>query len=61
MEDDPPDTSWTESVKPVFKYFEEHTPNTFLEVQEHSITWHYKEADEEFAELQVGVCARGSN
>ena len=47
------DCSWHESVKPVFKYFEERTPNTFLEVQECSITWHYNEAEDEFAELQV--------
>ena len=47
------DTSWHESVKPVFKYFEERTPNTFLEVQESSMTWHYNEAEDEFAELQV--------
>eukprot|EP00658_Telonema_sp_P-2_P023179 TRINITY_DN19282_c0_g1_i6.p1 TRINITY_DN19282_c0_g1~~TRINITY_DN19282_c0_g1_i6.p1 ORF type:complete len:672 (+),score=180.90 TRINITY_DN19282_c0_g1_i6:105-2120(+) len=53
LEDEPFDTSWTDSVKPVFKYFEERTPNAFLEVQETSITWHYREAEEEFAELQA--------
>ena len=53
------DCSWHESVKPVFKYFEERTPNTFLEVQECSITWHYNEAEDEFAELQVASSTQG--
>eukprot|EP00656_Telonema_subtile_P012797 TRINITY_DN16469_c0_g1_i3.p1 TRINITY_DN16469_c0_g1~~TRINITY_DN16469_c0_g1_i3.p1 ORF type:complete len:1065 (-),score=254.94 TRINITY_DN16469_c0_g1_i3:64-3258(-) len=53
LEDEELDTTWADSVKPVFKYFEERTPNTFLEVKECSITWHYKEAEEGFAELQA--------
>ena len=49
------DNSWIESVKPIFRYFEERTPNTFLEVQENSITWHYRDAQGEFAILQVSL------
>ena len=29
------DDSWISSIKPVFKYFEERTPNSFTEIQEH--------------------------
>lgn len=53
MEDDL-DDSWLDSVKPVFKYFEERTPGTLVELQEWSITWHYGKADEDFGEVQAG-------
>jgi len=43
-----------DSVKPVFKYFEERTPGTLTEVQERSIVWHYGQADDEFGEIQAG-------
>ena len=47
------DDSWIGSIKPVFKYFEERTPGTVTETQESSITWHYREADEDFGEIQA--------
>ena len=47
------DDSWIGSIKPVFKYFEERTPGTVTETQEGSITWHYREADEDFGEIQA--------
>ncbi len=37
------------------KYFEERTPDTLMELQERSIIWHYKKADDEFGEIQVGA------
>ena len=40
-------------LKPVFKYFETRTPDTLTEVQEHTMTWHFQEADEDFAEIQA--------
>ena len=43
---DPDANAWMESLKPVFKYFEERTPDTFTEVQEHTITWHFSDATE---------------
>ena len=55
MTSDPDANAWMESLKPVFKYFEERTPDTFTEVQEHTMTWHYREADDEFADVQVGI------
>ena len=42
------------SLKPVFKYFEARTPDSFTEVQEYTMTWHFQSADEEFAEVQAG-------
>ena len=47
------DVSWIASLKPVFKYFEARTPDTFTEVHEHTMTWHFQSADEEFAEVQA--------
>lgn len=44
---------WLASIKPVFKYFEERTPGSMVETQEQSITWHYKDADEDFGEIQA--------
>ena len=42
-------------ITPVFRYFEERTPGSVTETQEHSITWHYREADEDFGEIQASV------
>ena len=49
-----PDNSWMDSVRPVFRYFEERTPDTFTEVQEYSMTWHFHDADDDFGEIQAG-------
>ena len=35
------------------RYFEARTPDTLTEVQEHTITWHFQDADDEFADVQV--------
>jgi len=48
------DNGWMEQLKSVFKYFEARTPDTFTEVQEHTITWHYQESNDDFAEVQAG-------
>lgn len=49
------DDSWMASLKPIFKYFEARTPDTLTEVQEHTITWHFQDADDEFADVQVCI------
>ena len=49
------DDDWISSITPVFRYFEERTPGSVTETQEHSITWHYREADEDFGEIQASV------
>ena len=49
------DASWISSIKPVFKYFEERTPGSVTETQEHTITWHYRDADEDFGEIQASL------
>ena len=45
------DVAWMGSLKPVFKYFEARTSESFTEVQEYTMTWHFQSADEEFAEV----------
>ena len=49
------DDEWIGSITPVFRYFAERTPGSVTETQEHSITWHYREADEDFGEIQASV------
>ena len=49
------DDDWMASITPVFRYFEERTPGSVTETLEHSITWHYQEADEDFGEIQASV------
>ena len=41
------------SIKPVLKYFEERTPGSITESQEHTLTWHYRDSDEDFGEIQA--------
>ena len=53
--DESHEDGWIDSIKPVFRYFEERTPGSLTETQEHSITWHYREADEDFGEIQASV------
>jgi len=48
------DNDWMDSLKPVFKYFEARTPETFTEVQENTMTWHFSDADDDFADVQAG-------
>jgi len=50
---EPPDDAWIASIKPVFKYFEERTPGSLTEAHDHTITWHYRDADEDFGEIQA--------
>ena len=47
---------WQRSTRrqPVLKYFEARTPDSFTEVQEYTMTWHFQSADEEFVEVQAG-------
>ena len=49
------DNDWISSITPVFRYFEERTPGSVTETQEFSITWHYREADDDFGEIQASV------
>jgi len=52
--------SWRDTIRPLFQYYTERTPGSFIEVKEFNLTWHYRHADPEFgswqaAELQVNL------
>ncbi|CAI9290848.1 unnamed protein product [Lactuca saligna] len=44
---------WVDSIKHVFAYFTERTPQSYIEIRETSIIWNYKYADLEFGRLQA--------
>ncbi|MCO5549425.1 hypothetical protein L7F22_002896 [Adiantum nelumboides] len=44
---------WMDSVQPVFDYFRERTPRSYVEVRETSLLWNYKNADVEFGRVQA--------
>lgn len=45
---------WKRDIRPVLELYVDRTPGSFLEDKEFSLAWHYREADEEFAEVRVG-------
>jgi trehalose 6-phosphate synthase/phosphatase len=47
------DLDWMDEVEEVFNYFCDRTPKSFIEREQTSITWHYKDCDAEFSELQA--------
>ncbi|KAL7751082.1 Trehalose-6-P synthase/phosphatase complex synthase subunit [Sorochytrium milnesiophthora] len=54
------DSSWRDTIRPLFQHYTERTPGSFIEEKEVNITWHYRNADPEFggwqaAELQVNL------
>ncbi|KAJ3130702.1 Trehalose-6-P synthase/phosphatase complex synthase subunit [Physocladia obscura] len=51
---------WSEEIRPLFQYYTERTPGSFVEEKEVNLTWHYRNADPEFgiwqaAELHVNL------
>ncbi|CAH1453338.1 unnamed protein product [Lactuca virosa] len=44
---------WVDSIKHVFAYFTERTPQSYIEIRETSLIWNYKYADVEFGRLQA--------
>lgn len=53
-----PENTYLKSVRPIFKYFEERTPSSHMEVQEHSITFHFRDCDKDFGEVIPWPCAQ---
>ena len=54
------DTSWRETIRPLFQHYTERTPGSFIEEKEINLTWHYRNTDPEFGgwqatELQVNL------
>eukprot|EP01114_Cavostelium_apophysatum_P012724 TRINITY_DN2911_c0_g1_i2.p1 TRINITY_DN2911_c0_g1~~TRINITY_DN2911_c0_g1_i2.p1 ORF type:complete len:739 (+),score=199.31 TRINITY_DN2911_c0_g1_i2:157-2373(+) len=46
------DLSWKPAIKGIFDDYTERTPGSFVENKEIGISWHYRNADPEFAEYQ---------
>ncbi|KAL7596638.1 hypothetical protein Lser_V15G30034 [Lactuca serriola] len=44
---------WVDSIKHVFAYFTERTPQSYIEIRETSLIWNYKYADVQFGRLQA--------
>jgi hypothetical protein len=42
------DMSWKNDVLPIFEYYTERTPGSFVEQKRSGLTWHYRLADPEF-------------
>ncbi|KAJ3145866.1 Trehalose-6-P synthase/phosphatase complex synthase subunit [Geranomyces michiganensis] len=54
------DSSWRDTIRPLFQHYTERTPGSFIEEKEINLTWHYRNADPEFggwqsAELQINL------
>jgi trehalose 6-phosphate synthase/phosphatase len=54
------DSSWRDTIRPLFQHYLERTPGSFMEEKEINLTWDYSNADVEFgswqaAELQVNL------
>ncbi|EFA84249.1 glycosyltransferase [Heterostelium album PN500] len=47
------DSSWKETIRPLFKYFALRTPGSFFEEKEMLFTWHYRNADPVFGSIQA--------
>ena len=46
-------SSWKDTIRPLFQHYTERTPGSFIEEKEVNITWHYLNADPEFGSWQA--------
>jgi len=46
------DLSWKPSIKAILEDYADRTPGSFVETKEINVSWHYRNADPEFAEYQ---------
>jgi hypothetical protein len=49
------DSSWRQTIRPLFQHYTERTPGSFIEEKEINLTWHYRNSDPEFGSWQVHV------
>lgn len=48
-----PDTTWKDTIKPIFQYFTERTPGSYFEEKETSLTWHYRRCERKFGAFRT--------
>jgi len=46
------DLSWRDQVKAILEHYADRTPGSFVESKEVNLTWHFRNADDEFGEHQ---------
>lgn len=46
-------SSWKDTIRPLFQHYTERTPGSFIEEKEVNMTWHYRNADPEFGSWQA--------
>lgn len=51
---EPLTSDWKEEVRSLLERYVDRTPGSFLEEKEFSLVWHYRKADEAFAEVRIG-------
>lgn len=44
---------WFEEIEHIFERFVERTPNSFIENKEYSMTWHYRQSDEQLIQIRL--------
>jgi trehalose 6-phosphate synthase/phosphatase len=47
------DQDWKEELMPIFEFFVDRTPGSFIEIKDFSLVWHYRKADQGLAEMRV--------
>lgn len=50
------DLCWKNDVLPIFEYYTERTPGSFVEEKRSSLTWHYRLAEPEYGSWQAKEC-----
>jgi len=44
---------WKEDIKPIFEFYVDRTPGTFIEEKNYSFVWHYRNADPELGNIRA--------
>ena len=47
------DSSWRNTIRPLFQHYTDRTPGSFIEEKEINLTWHYRNSDPEFGSWQT--------
>lgn len=47
------DSTWKETIRPLFQHYTERTPNSYIDEHEVNLTWNYRNSDPEFGTWQA--------